>query len=120
MKTLTVNSVDIFDDYAETFVLNNSANYELDCLDGLTVTFEVTIDDSEDPLNTHDFTIQMQSTERNNGMMAYNGYEMTCDGEADESQELIEYMGYDESFLGELYEQAKKHSKSVLENLLDK
>ena len=119
MRALQVNNTEIFNDFVELYVLNNAANHELDCLDGLIITFEVTItDDDEDSFKDKDFTIQFQSAERNNGMIAYNGYEMMCDGDADESQELIEFMNYDESFIDQLYEQAKERSKAVLNSML--
>ncbi|WP_350545858.1 hypothetical protein [Pseudoalteromonas sp. 5-MNA-CIBAN-0065] len=119
MKALQVNNTEIFNDFVELYVLNNAANHELDCLDGLIITFEVTItDDDEDSFKDKDFTIQFQSAERNNGMIAYNGYEMMCDGDVDESQELIEFMDYDESFIDQLYEQAKERSKAVLNSML--
>lgn len=118
MKELQINSIDVFDDFAALYVLNNAANYELDCIDGLIITFEVTIKDSDDSFEEKDFTVQYQSTERNNGMMAYNGYEMICDGDADESQELIEFMNYDECFIDQLYEKAKKLSKEKLDQML--
>ena len=120
MRTLQVKNTEIFNDFAELYVLNNSANHNLTCLDGLIITFEVTITDDDDDYSfkDKDFTIQFQSAERNNGMMAYNGYEMMCDGDVDESQELIEFMDYDESFIDQLYEQAKERSKAVLNSML--
>lgn len=118
MKELQVNSIDVFDDFAKLYVLNNAANHELDCVDGLIITFEITITDSDEPFSNKDFTIQFQSAERNNGLMAYNGYEMVCDGDTDESQELIEFMDYDETFINDLYKQAKELSKDVLNRML--
>ena len=119
MKTLQVKNTEIFNDFAELYVLNNSANHNLTCLDGLIITFEITInDDDDDSFKDKDFIIQFQSTERNNGMMVYNGYEMVCDGDVDESQDLIEFMDYDESFIDQLREQSKEYSKDILFNML--
>lgn len=71
-----------------------------------------------------DFTIAFQPECRNDGMRNYSGREIVRatlnDYEADESEELLEFLEYDESVLDELEAIAQEYANAEFERLLEK
>lgn len=112
-----IKSEEIFDECVELIRDFENAACTIDAIDGLEIQFEVeACKDSK----VENFIVAFQSVERNNGLMAYNGYEVGFAGyDSDDSQELIEFMDYDESSLDMLCNRAKALSKSKLCELLD-
>jgi hypothetical protein len=72
---------------------------------------------------TRKFTIAFQPEERNNGMKAYSGYDISAAAnygyDADESGELEVFCDYDTQILDELQNKAWKVAKSDFENLIE-
>jgi len=68
------------------------------------------------------FTVVFQPEERNNGMKAYSGYEITTAYEygrdADQSGELEQFCYYDRYVIDALYEKAKQAARDRLSSLL--
>lgn len=68
------------------------------------------------------FTVAFQPEERNNGMKAYSGYDLSPAGvygyDADESDELVEFCDHDTTVLDALCSIAKTAAKAELERLL--
>ena len=88
-------------------------------LEGFQVNFlvDVTFNGEE-----KSFEVIYQTKERNNGMMAYNGYEMAvatmygCD--ADESSELLEFVDDDYTVLDALNKRANELAKEELKSMI--
>lgn len=106
---LIVNS-EVFDDLAEVVeIFGQGCNYPTGKgVNGFQVDFEVIAVKDE---AVKAFYVVFQSDDRTDNIKAYSGIEMSthssCD--ADESDELIEFMDYDYSATDEMQEIAKKH-----------
>ena len=111
----------IDDDLTITKDWENSA-CTVDCIDGLMICFEVEATNAQGEEKY--FSVSFQNSERNNGMMAYNGYDVDfatmfgCDG--DQSQELIEFLDHDDDPLTEMCREASRLSKQRLTHELEK
>jgi len=118
MKNTTVKIIktEIFEDLAEVKTFSNSA-CETESLDGFQIDFDVTVTNQEN--KTKDFHITFQSEDRNNGLQAYNGYDMStaakygCDD--DDSPEMEEFLDYDDSVIEHLGAIAEEKSKNYLD-----
>ncbi|SBS29062.1 hypothetical protein MSP8886_01422 [Marinomonas spartinae] len=114
-----ITSEETFTDFTElNQEFSNAATYG-PVLEGFQVNFvvDVTFNGEE-----KSFEVIYQSEERNNGMMAYNGYEMAvatiygCD--ADESQELLAFIEDDYTVLDALNKRANQLAKEQLESMI--
>jgi hypothetical protein len=107
-----------FDDFAEIVEFENAATCKTKALNGYQIDIDVRA--TNDKNETKDFHIVFQSKERNNGMRAYNGYEMERADQygciADESGELIEFFDHDDDCLKSLYDIANDEAKHYLES----
>ena len=120
MRIIKILSVNTFTDFCEFSPLSNAATDDINQLENFQVDFNLEVDGIA-------FLVIFQSLERRNGMMAYNGYEVTPGGhygcDADQYHELQEYLGEDtdecQSFLAELKAIATKLSKDELEQRTD-
>jgi len=118
MKEMKVEILEerICDDFVEVVDLRNAATDLLE-LTGLHVEFDLKAENDQGEVKQ--FTIVFQSLERNDGIEAYNGHEMTtaakygCD--ADESQEFELFMGYADGIFDTLDARANAISKAMLE-----
>lgn len=110
----------IFDDFAELIDFSNAATPNDNVLNGFQVDFDVRV--KNDRGDTEDFHVVFQSTERTNGLEAYNGYEMStasqygCD--SDDSRALEVFTDYDENVFDELQDRATELAKAKLASLL--
>lgn len=115
-----ITNVESWDDEAHLSPLGGSMGVHSDQgLEMFSVTFDVRVTvDGE----SKTFGIVFQNTERNGGMMAYAGWEMTpaqiygCD--ADESRDLERFCDYDDTILLELQKIEEQRSKDFLTELL--
>ena len=119
-----VTNIESFEEMATVSVLDNAANNELDCFDNFTIQYN--IDVLNDDGTNSEFLIAFQSTERNDGMMAYNGCELSlgcvCGYDADESQEFLEHMEHSDEadiIIAKLNSAANTHSKNSLQSFLE-
>ena len=112
MKNLSIESVEVFNDYSQLVELRNSATSspgEL-YLEGFQVDLRIDVCNNLDEIET--FNIQLQSTERNNGMMAYSNWGMSIsDQDADESLKLDNWLSETDQF--DFFEE-------IIEECLDK
>lgn len=115
-NTLEINAQNIFDYFATIYDLQNSAT-DTKAVCGFQVAFDVTVKKSNNQSEV--FLIIYHTVERNDGLMAYNGYEMQAAGYYDESQELLEFADYDETLLYPLERIAEDACKDYLNNHSD-
>ena len=112
MRVIKIVSVDTFTDYVETRPLRNAATRTI-VMEGFQVDIKLEVDGKP-------YLIVFQSAERNNGLMAYNGYEVDhglCD--ACQYLELAEHIGEDSEFLREIKQIATELSKNEYEQYCD-
>jgi len=115
-----IKNYESFTDYAEIVsIYGQGCNYETKKgVDGFQVDFDIEATNKNGEKSQ--FHIVLQSFERTDNIMAYNGYEMStaskygCD--ADESTELEEFMDYEDGIFDEIFEIAETECKNWLES----
>jgi len=114
-----ITSEETFTDETELNREFSNAATDGPVLEGFQVNFvvDVTFNGEE-----KSFEVIYQTEDRNNGMMAYNGYEMAvatiygCD--ADESQELLTFVEDDYTVLDALNKRADELAKQELNSMI--
>lgn len=113
--SFTIENQKAFDEYASiNHTFSNAATNE-PVLEGFQVNFTIEVSANNE---TKTFEVVFQSEERNNGLMAYNGYEMQpgtwygCDG--DDSGEVIDFCDGDSSVIDQLRIKANAMAKQYL------
>lgn len=86
-------------------------------------TYQFEIEATNKSGETRKFTIALQPTERNDGMMAYAGWELSSAGDygydADETDALLEFCDDDTSIFDELKDKAETVASIELERMID-
>ncbi|MEE9451170.1 MAG: hypothetical protein V3V61_00235 [Gammaproteobacteria bacterium] len=111
MNALTIKNTETFTDNAEVVdIFGQGCNYATDKgVEGFEVQFDVVALNNGEERKFH---VVYQSTDRSDNIMAYSGVEMStasrygCD--ADESEELLEFMDDDDGMFGAMEKQAQK------------
>jgi len=115
IATVEITSEETFDDFSELYKLEN-ATTDVVAITDFQVDFQVTVTIEEnEEVNEHVFNVRYLDDVTYDGMMAFTGYDMTCD---EDTENLFDFLS-DNDIKSDIFEEMEESAKTLARNMRD-